>query len=172
MAFGIDDGIAAAAAAINLTSTMVDVVKKYRKDPNLDIELLIEQVRVEALKRIDQADSALADFETLLKQKGVDLNMDLDEVIASTSFFNAIEQMKLRRFRKSLQALSDGIYDAADDISALVRCKDQTRKFGEAVVETAPLKHMFLQSILNAKSLSQKISILRKELLRHKKMLA
>jgi len=171
MAFGIDDGLATAAAAIDLTSTIVDVVNKYRKHPDRDIELLIEEVRVEALRRIDTADRALAEFEDMLKQKGVDPNKDLDEVIRATPFWKPFEQRRLRRIRKSIQSLSNSVYDASDDIAALVRCKDQTKRFSEAVVESLPRKHEFHHAMLKAKSLNEKIQILRSELRRHKDLL-
>jgi hypothetical protein len=61
MAFGIDDALMAAAAGISLTDTCVRTVKAYRKKGiHIDIELLIEEVRVTALQRIDEADLALA----------------------------------------------------------------------------------------------------------------
>ena len=171
MAFGIDDGISAAAASISLTQTFVEVVRKYRKDSDFDIELLIEQVRVEALKRIDQADSALAEFEELLEQKGVNPDKNLNQIIKETPFWNATEQWRLRKIRKSIQALSESVYDASDDISALVRCKQKTEKYGEAVIETGPRKHEFHQMMLNAPTLKQKIKILRNEMLRQKNLL-
>ena len=60
MAFGIDDALMTAAASINLTDTCVQTIKAYRKkDINLDIERLIEEVRVTALQRIDEADLSL-----------------------------------------------------------------------------------------------------------------
>jgi hypothetical protein len=171
MAFGIDDGLSAAAAAISLTSTVVEVVKKYRKHPDVSIELLIEQVRVEAIARINSADTALAEFEGMLKAKGIDPSKDLDEIIRKTPFWHPFEQRKLKHIRDEIQSLSNSVYDASDDISALVRCKDQTKEFGEAVVETIPQKHKFLTEILNAKSLKQKIEILRGELRRQKDVL-
>ena len=50
MAFGIDDALAAAAAAINLTDTVVETIKRCRRDKkDQDLELLIEEIRITAL---------------------------------------------------------------------------------------------------------------------------
>jgi hypothetical protein len=52
MAMGIDDALAAAAAGISLTDTCVRTIKAYRKQgKDLDIERLIEEVRITALQR-------------------------------------------------------------------------------------------------------------------------
>ena len=67
MAFGIDDALAAAAAAINLTDTVVETIKRCKREKkDQDLELLIEEIRITALKRIDDADLALVQFERLL----------------------------------------------------------------------------------------------------------
>ena len=59
MAFGIDDVLMTAAAGISLTDTVVRTIEAYRtKGIPLDIELLIEEVRITALQRIDEADEA------------------------------------------------------------------------------------------------------------------
>ena len=68
MAFGIDDALMAAAAGISLTDTVVQTVQRYRKKGGqLDIELLIEEVRVTALERLNAADDALAQLEQTLR---------------------------------------------------------------------------------------------------------
>jgi len=82
MATGIDDALALAAAAINLTDSLARVVAAYRKKRvHLDIELLIEEVRVTALQRINEADLALVQFERTLRERGVDLGRTLQQVI-------------------------------------------------------------------------------------------
>jgi len=74
MALGIDDALNAAAAGISLTDTVVRTVKAYhKKGVQLDIERLIDEVRITALQRLDEADQSLAQLERTLKEKGVDL---------------------------------------------------------------------------------------------------
>jgi hypothetical protein len=169
MALGIDDALNAAAAGISLTDTVVKTVKAYRKKGNeLDIERLIEEVRVTALQRIDEADLALAQLERTLKEKGVDLERTLQQVIESTSFWHPFEEHKLKRIRQSFNALADATYSASDDIAALVRCRNQTKPMGIAIVESANSKHEFLAELLHAKSVRAAIDLLRSELVRHK----
>ena len=75
----------AGAAGISLADTVVQAVAKYRKKGlHVDIERLIEEVRVTALQRLDEADLGLAQFERTLVEKGVDLNKSLQEVIEAT----------------------------------------------------------------------------------------
>jgi hypothetical protein len=169
MAFGIDDALFAAAAGISLTDTVVKTVKAYRKKGDeIDIELLIEEVRVTALQRIDEADLALGQLERTLKEKGVDLEMTLQEVIDSTPILHPFEDHKLKRIRQSFNALADATYGASDDIAALVRCRGQTRAMGIAVGESARSKHKLLAELLDAKSVKAAIEMLRSELVRHK----
>jgi hypothetical protein len=169
MAFGIDDALAAAAAGINLTDTVVKTVKAYRKKGvELDIELLIEEVRVTALQRIDEADKALTQLERTLVEKNVDLNLTLQDVIARTPWWRPGEAHRLKRIRQSFNALADATYSAVDDIASLVRCRDQTKEMGMAVVESAKAKHELNSQLLNAKSVKAAIDLLRAELLRHK----
>jgi hypothetical protein len=173
MAFGIDDALMTAAAGISLTDTVVKTVLAYRdKKEEVDIELLIEEVRVTALERIDEADRALAEFERTLLDKGVDLKKTLLEVINSTTWWHPYEKSRLKRFRRSFNALADATYDATDDIAALVRCRDQTKEMGYAVVESASAKHKLHSQLLNAHSAKAAIDLLRSELLRHKKALS
>jgi len=169
MAFGIDDALSAAAAGISLTDTVVKTVNAYRKKgKELDIERLIEEVRVTALQRIDEADLALAQLERTLKEKGVDLEKTLQQVIDSTPFWHPFEEHKLKRIRRSFNALADATYGASDDIAALVRCRNQTTEMGIAVAESAKSKHKLLAELLDAKSVKEAIDLLRNELVRHK----
>ncbi len=169
MAFGIDDALMTAAAGISLTDTVVQTVKRYRKKSGqLDIERLIEEVRITALERLDAADRALVQLERTLHEKGIKLDMTLQDVINSTPFWQPFEQHKLKRIRDNFNALADATYGASDDIAALVRCKDQTREMGNAVVESAKSKHELHSKLLNAKSVKEAIDTLRAELVRHK----
>ena len=161
MAFGIDDALMAAAAGISLTDTVVQTVQRYRKKGGqLDIELLIEEVRVTALERLNAADDALAQLEQTLSDKGIDPNKTLQEVIHSTPFWKPFEQHKLKRIRESFNALANATYSATDDIAALVRCRDQTQEMGIAIVDSAKSKHDLLSHLLNAKSVKEAINTL------------
>ena len=173
MALGIDDALAAAAAGISLTDTVVQTVKRYqKKGAQLDIERLIEEVRITALERIDEADRALAQFERTLVEKGVDLNKSLTEVITSTPWWRPDEEHRLKRVRRSFNALADATYSATDDIAALVRCREQTQEMGIAVVESAKTKHDLHERLLGAKSVKEAIAMLRTELVRNKQALS
>jgi hypothetical protein len=172
MAFGIDDALMTAAAGISLTDTIVKTVQAHRRaGVAIDIEQLIEEVRVTALERIDEADRALRDFEWTLTEKGVDLSKTLQQTINSTSIWQPFEQHRLKRIRRSFRALADATYDAADDIAALVRCKDQPRDMGIAVAESASAKHQLLSQLLGAKSVKDSITLLRRELENYKRQL-
>jgi hypothetical protein len=169
MAFGIDDALMAAAAGISLTDTCVQTVKAYRKKGvHLDIERLIEEVRITALQRIDEADLALAQLERTLIENRVNLDRTLQEVISNTRFWHPFEAHRLKRIRSSFNALADATYNATDDIASLVRCRDQTSEMGSAVVESAKTKHEFYSRLLDAKSVKGAIGLLRTELTRHK----
>ena len=172
MAFGIDDALATAAAGISLTDTVVKTVKAYRKRGlEIDIEQLIEEVRITALQRIDEADSALTQFERTLMEKDVDLNQSLQELISSTPIWRPFEEHRLKRFRRSFNALADATYNATDDIAALLRCRDQTGDMGIAVVESAKHKHELHAQLLEARTFKDSINLLRSALLRHKEAL-
>jgi len=173
MAFGIDDALTAAATGIRLTDTLVKTVQAYKKSKaDKDIEHLIEEVRVTALQRIDSADRALRDFERTLTEKGLDLRRTLQETINLTSFWQPFEQHRLKRIRRSFNALADAVYDATDDIAALVRCKDRPREMGSAVVESFEDKHRLFSDLLHAKSVEHSINLLRDQLKRYKTALA
>lgn len=172
MAFGIDDALMTAAAGISLTDTCVQVVEKYRKKGvHLDIERLIEEVRVTALQRIDEADLALAQLERTLVEKGVKLDRTLMEAISATKFWQPFEAHRLKRIRRSFNTLADATYSAVDDIASLVRCREQTFEMGVAVVESAKAKHELHSRLLAAKSVQEAIDLLRSELTRHKRAL-
>lgn len=172
MAFGIDDALMTAAASISLTDTCAQTIKAYRKKGvHLDIERLIEEVRITALQRIDEADLALAQLERTLVERGVDTGKTLQEVISATRFWQPFESHRLKRIRRSFNALADATYGATDDIASLVRCREQTSEMGAAVVESAKRKHDLHTHLLNAKSVRDAISLLRAELTAHKKAL-
>jgi len=172
MAFGIDDVLTTAAAGISLTDTVVQTVKAYRKKGyHLDIERLIEEVPITALSRLDDADLALARLERTLVEKGVNLEETLQDAIASTSWWRPDEAYRLKSIRGSFNALADATYGAVDDIAALVRCRDQTREMGTAVVNSATSKHELHLQLLNASSVKAAIDLLRDNLARHKEAL-
>src|SRR5258708_1596582 len=119
MAFGIDDALMTAAAGISLTDTCVQTVKAYRKKGvHLDIERLIEEVRITALQRIDEADLALAQLERTLVDRGVDTSRPLQQVVAATSFWHPFEAHRLKRIKRSFDTLADATYSATDDIAS------------------------------------------------------
>ena len=172
MAFGIDDALAAAAAGISLTDTVVKTIASYRdKDIPLDIEQLIEEVRVSALARIDEADRALLQLQRTLHEKKIDTSKTLQEVIESTPWWRPNEEYRLKRIRQSFNALADATYDATDDISALARCRNQTKEMGIAVADSARAKHELNHRLLAARSVDAAIELLRTELTRHKSTL-
>ncbi|MDP9179241.1 MAG: hypothetical protein M3O61_16315 [Gemmatimonadota bacterium] len=155
----------AAAAGISLTDTCVEVIKRHRKKgSHIDIEQLIEEVRVTALVRIDEADAALSQFERTLVEKGVDVSRTLQQCIDATPGWKPFESKRLKRYRKSFNALADAAYDATDDIASLLRCMDKTADFGSAVSESAKRKHALHANLLNARSFKDAIALLRSEL--------
>lgn len=172
MAFGIDDALTAAAAGISLTDTVVKTIKSYQKKGDLlDIEQLIEEVRVTALVKLDEADRALVQLRRTLQEKKVDTSKTLREVIDATPWWRPDEEYRLKRIRQSFNALADATYDATDDISALARCRNQTKEMGIAVVDSARAKHELNRRLLEAKSVDAAIELLRTELTRHKQAL-
>jgi hypothetical protein len=172
MAFGIDDVLSAAAAGINLTDQVVRIVKAYSKEKKpLDIELLIEEVRITALRRIDEADFALVQLERTLIERDVNLEKSLQEIIQETSFWKPFETFRLNRIRNAFNMLSDAAYNAVDDVASLVRCLDQTEDMGEEVATSAHFKHDFNQRLISSSSIRNSISLLRAELVRQKSSL-
>jgi hypothetical protein len=123
---------------------------------------------VTALKRVDEADLALNQFERTLMDKKIDLNRHLSDVIAETPFWQPFEQHRLRQIQKRFHEFSDSIYCACDDIAALVRCHKQTQDMGIAIVESTKAKHELSIALLNAPSLRCAIELLRSRLAEHK----
>jgi hypothetical protein len=169
MAFGIDDALYTAAASISLADTIVQTVKRYRQHGvDYDFELLLGEVRNTALRKIDDADLALVQFERMLVERGVDVSMRVSDVIAKASFWNPVEQLRLRQIRKQLNEFSDAIYGAGDDIAALARCHERTREMGMSVVESTRSKHELHAKLLGARSLKEAIDLLRDRLASYK----
>ena len=129
MAFGIDDALAAAAAGLKLSNTLVEIVKANRKekDTSSDLELLIEEVRITAISKARRGRICRSGSSSgLLLEKGVDPNKTLNEVINTTSWFRWYEAHRLKRIRRSFNSLADAAYESCDDVAALVRCRDRT----------------------------------------------
>ena len=172
MAFGIDDALMTAAAGISLTDTVVKTIQSYSKaGESIDIELLLAEVRITALKRIDEADEALMLLERTLHEKGVNTDLPLSELIRSTEWWKPFEQHRLKRIQESFNELSRATYAASDDIAALVRCQQSSGRMGEAVVASAAVKHELHLRVLHAPSFKAAIHVLRAELVRHKQSL-
>jgi hypothetical protein len=130
--------------------------------------MLLEEVRVIALKRIDDADLALTQCERMLGDKGVSLDKRLSDGIAATPFRKPFEQRQLSQIRKRFNEFSDTIYSAGDDIAALARCREKTRDMGISVVDSAKDKHELHMNLLNAASLREAIGLLRQQLVKYK----
>lgn len=172
MAFGIDDALMTAAAAISVSNTLVEVVAAYRRrNSNKDVQSLLDEVTMTARQGLDQADRALRDFEEDLKYRGVDISKSLNDVVRSTPMWNPFEWIRLRRYRAAFTALSNAAYDSSDSVGALARCRDEIGPVGEAVAASAPEKHKFHRAVLDSSSVSAAIGILRGELLRQKQLL-
>jgi len=172
MAFGIDDALSALAGGINLTTTLVETVKRYKKkggDP--DLELLLQEVRITAARRIDEMDLALTQFERMLLEQKIDISQKFDTVIANTPFWKPWQAHKLKQIHKIFNQSADSIYSACDDIAALVRCKNQWQDMGVAVLTSATDKHELNSRLLNAPSVQHQIKLLREQLIAHKAVL-
>ncbi len=162
MAFGIDDFLGAAAGAVNLADTLVRTVQRNKAKPG-EVGHLIAEVRIEAVKRIDEAHEGLNQFERLLAEKG-DLRASLQTVIERTPFWNPVEAFQLWRAKRSLDAMANSLFKSSEDVNALVRCMRDTADTGTAVVEAARGKHEFNKRFLEAKSVGEKIQLLRGQL--------
>lgn len=172
MAIGIDDAFTAAASGVKLADTLVKTIQAYRKKKlDLDVEKLIDEVRIAVIKRIDDADLALLQLERALTDKGVSLDKTLQETIASTPWWRPYEAYRLKQIRQGFYALQDSAYGAIDDIASLVRCKEQTDTMGHAVVESAYFKNTLSEKLLAARSVKESIDTLRHELARQKNAL-
>jgi len=172
MALGIDDALAAAAAGISLTDTCVQIVKTYRNNKNdLDIELLIEEVRVTTLRRIDDADKALMQLRRTLLDREVSLEKPLLTTIKETPFWRPFEAHRLKNIKAAFDALADATYSATDDIASLIRCRGKPSQVGSAVVESAYRKRDLNSRLLAARSISEAIDLLLDELMSQKEAL-
>jgi hypothetical protein len=130
MAFGIDDALTAAVEGVKLTNTVVEIVKRYRKEKlDLDLDQLSREVGVTAIKRIDDADLALNQFERMLTEKKINIDQRLSDVIAATPFWRPFEQHRLSQIQKQFHQFSDSIYCACDDIAALVRVTNRRERW-------------------------------------------
>jgi len=173
MAFGIDDALVAAASAIKLADTLTKTIEKYRKeDEDIDIERLIEEVRITTVSGINEADQALLQFERTLIDRKMDLNKSISQIMSETSRWHPFEQHRLKQIRRQLNTFADAVYMATDDIAALARCRDKTRPMGEAVVESTRTKHAFNEAFNNATSIRGTIKLLRDELAKQKASLS
>jgi hypothetical protein len=151
---------------------LVTILKKYReKKQSVDLEQLLQEVRVTALGRIDEADIALTRFERTLIEKHIDINKRLLDVIADTPFWQPFEQHRLTQVQKTFNALSDALYGAGDDIAALARCREQTGTMAEAVIKSAHAKHELAEKVLYS-SLRDSINLFRQKLVEHKAALS
>ena len=172
MAFGIDDALAAAAEGVKLTNTVVEITKRYRRQKiDLELDQLIREVGISAIKRIDDADLALNQFERMLLEKKIDIDQRLSDVISATPFWRPFEHHRMSQIQKQFHHFSDSIYCACDDITALVRCHKQTEEMGAAIVESATAKHELSIELMHAASLRSAISLLRSRLVDQKKAL-
>jgi hypothetical protein len=173
MALGIDDALMIAGASISLTDTMVQTIRKYRQSKlDYDFEQLIEQVRTETLRKIDDADLALTQFERMLIDRGTDIDKQLADVIASTGFFSAWERHCLKQIRRQFNEFADSVYSSSDDVAALASCRDRTAEIQQSVVETTKAKHDLHQKLLEAPSLREAIALLRSQLAGYKATLS
>ena len=166
MAFGIDDLLATGAAGVNLSDTLVRVVRDRSKSDLVrsgDLESLFAEVKIAAIKNIDEAHVAVNDLERTLREKGVDLDQPLLDAIGSTSFFRPFEAFRLRRAKRLFENLAEDAYRACDDIAAILRCSGDERIMGGAVVESSGVKREFQQMMFEASSQSIRSAI---ELLR------
>jgi hypothetical protein len=172
MAFGIDDALTAAAAGISLTDTIVQIIKRYReKDVDADFEALLEEIRASALRKIDRADLALMQFERMLLDRNINIDVPLSAVIAATPFWRPFEQRQLGQIRKQFNEFADSVYSSGDDIAALARCRGDTKIVGTSVVESTQAKHQLQAGVLHAKSFKEAIALLRSQLGTYKAIL-
>lgn len=163
MAFGIDDVLMAAAAAISLGDTLVKVVRSNSYKPG-EMHALLSEVRTEAIKRIDEAHVALNQFEATLRDKGINLKLSLSEVISQTPFWRPFESYRLSRAKKSLDYMGNTLFRSSEDVTALVRCMNDISETRSAVVESSYDKHNFQQQFMGAPSVGEKISLARQKL--------
>lgn len=169
MAFGIDDVVSALTGGMRITTTLVKTIERYKKEKkDYDLDMLIEEVRVTALGRIDDLDLALGKFEMMMREQKVDLDRNITDIMAEIPFWKPFQQHRLSQIHKTFSHFIDSIYSACDDIAALVRCQGRMQEMGIAVVESARAKHELLEKILDADSLKTSLDILRGQLTAHK----
>jgi len=162
MAFGIDDFLGGAAAAINLTDTLVRTVKNNKGKPG-EVGKLINEVRMEAIQRIDEAHEALNQFERLMNETG-NLDFPLEEAVKNTPFWRPVESYRLWRAKRSLNAMADSVFKSSEDVNSLVRCMQDTDDTGLAIADSASAKHEFNRGFLDAKTVRQKTRLIREQL--------
>jgi hypothetical protein len=164
MAIGIDDVLTLAKSALGPLGTIVETINAIkRKNPDKDIEQLIREAETSLVRRLAEAELALAQFERTLVEKGVNLDKPLGQVIAETAWWEPFEAYRMKNIRGEFHSLEDTAYNSVDDVAALLRCKGKTALMGEAVVQTAEAKHKFHKSMLEAPSVKAAIEILRKQ---------
>lgn len=169
MAFGIDDVLATAASGINLCDTLVRIVKSNAKNSkSLEVEALLFEVRAEAVKKINEAQIALNEFERTLTDRGIPLDNSLRDIIRETSFWRPYERFKLSQIKRDLDHFGDCVFRSSDDIAALMRCVGDVEKTGLAVIESSEAKHEFNQRLLYSQSVSETLEILRNKLTEQK----
>ncbi|MDQ8756848.1 hypothetical protein RCO27_11480 [Sphingosinicella sp. LHD-64] len=172
MALGIDDALTAAASGVKLTDTIVKTVQAYRKKgKDVDIERLIEEIRITALQRIDEADIALVRLERMLHERGADLDSSLMAIIETTRWWQPFEQYRLKQIHRRFNEFADSVYSATDDIAALLRCRDQTGEMGRSVLQSSQDKLDLSKALLDSPSVRVSIDLLRTTLATQKAML-
>lgn len=165
MAFGIDDALTAAVGGVKLVDTITRIIKRYQKEKkDVDLGLLIEEIRVEALRRIEHADLSLMQLERMVRENGVDTDMPLGAIIEKCPFWRPFQSIRLKRIHKSFESLSDNIYSATDDIAALVRCNRTEQQMGIATIESYKAKNELIERLKETSSFSGQVKILRDEL--------
>jgi hypothetical protein len=155
----------AVTTALNLTDTVVQTVRSYRNDADdLSFTLLIEQVRVETLKGLDEADRTLRDFERVLDDSGINMDMTLEDVIGLTPWWRPDQAYRLKRMRSTFNNLADAAYDASDDIAALARCRNYAGLTHAPAREHLDSARAFQQQLQDTTSLRGQIDLLRTKL--------
>jgi hypothetical protein len=166
MAFGIDDVLMAAASAISLGDTLVKVVKANSQKPG-QIYALLAEVRVEAAKRLKDAQEALNQFERTLVEREINLDSRLADVVRRTPFFRPFEAYRLHCAKKALDQMGDCLFRSADDILALLRCSGDVGDAGQAIAQSAEVKNEFHRQFTHAGSVREQIDLVRARLDAH-----
>lgn len=174
MAFGLDDIAHALIGAIRVFGTMAEVWKEYsnRRGTDFDVDRLLGEARNTMLKQIEDTDLALLRLEQTLKEKGTNIDRPLREIIRETSIWQPFESHKLSQIHKQFNHSIESIYSTIDDIEALVRCRQQTERFGSAVVAASRAKAELRQNLSKSGSFRAALEVLRKELTEQKAALS